>query len=293
MSSPAPVFDNPDIWRAAALARPAGRALPSGHAALDAQLPGGGWPVGALVEILQAHSAQNEWRLLLPALAACGTGPVVLVGAPHMPFGPGLSAQKLAPERLLWIRAVEPAARMWACEQALRCAPVEAVLGWLPQARADQLRRLQMAASEHGKLLFVMRPARAQSESSPAVLRLLARLQPGGDGVVLDILKRKGPPLAQPLVLPARAARLAALLACGGAGVRLPAGGMVASVPGQQRQGDPVQPLAPAQGAAAQVTPITAAAALGPASDGGAPGASVSTLIPRAGDALDRVAAAA
>ncbi|MCB2030257.1 MAG: hypothetical protein KDH18_17205, partial [Rhodoferax sp.] len=73
----------------------------------------------------------------------------------------------------------------------------------------------------------------------------------------------------------------------------LPAGGMVATVPGQQRQGDPVQPLAPAQGAAAQVTPITAAAALGPASDGGAPGASVSTLIPRAGDALDRVAAAA
>ena len=59
MSSPAPVFDNPDIWRAAALARPAGRALPSGHAALDAQLPGGGWPVGALVEIQQAHSAQN------------------------------------------------------------------------------------------------------------------------------------------------------------------------------------------------------------------------------------------
>ena len=291
MSSLAPVFDNPDIWRADALARPAGRALPSGHAALDAELPGGGWPVGALVEILQAHSAQNEWRLLLPALAACGTGPVVLVGAPHMPFGPGLSAQKLAPERLLWIRAVEPAARMWACEQALRCAPVEAVLGWLPQARADQLRRLQMAASEHGKLLFVMRPARARSEASPAVLRLLASLQAGGDGVVLDILKRKGPPLAQPLLLPARAARLAALLACGGAGLRLP-GGMFASAPDQARQRDPAS-VALAQGAAAQVTPITAAAAMGAASGGVAPGASVSTLIPRAGDALARVAAAA
>ena len=42
MSSLAPVFDNPDIWRADALARPAGRALSSGHAALDAELPGGG-----------------------------------------------------------------------------------------------------------------------------------------------------------------------------------------------------------------------------------------------------------
>lgn len=214
------VLDDPAIWRADALAPPVGRVLPSGHAALDAQLPGGGWPVGALVEILQAHSAQNEWRLLLPALARSGGGPVVLVGAPHMPFGPGLSAQGLAPERLLWVRAEAPAARMWACEQALRCAQVEVVLGWLPQARADPLRRLQMAAGEHGKLLFVLRPAQAQGESSPAVLRLLASLQPDGDGVQLEILKRKGPPVAQPLQLPARTARLAALLACSAAGRR-------------------------------------------------------------------------
>lgn len=289
MPRPAPVLDNPDIWRADALARPAGRALPTGHATLDAQLPGGGWPVGALVEILQAHSAQNEWRLLLPALARCGTGPVVLVGAPHRPFGPGLSAQGLVPERLLWVRAVEPAARMWACEQALRCAQVEAVLGWLPQARADQLRRLQMAAAEHGKLLFVMRPARAQSESSPAVLRLLAGLQPGGDGVQLEILKRKGPPLAQPLQLPARAARLAALLACSGSGLRPPAG---ASAPDQGRQRDP-ELVVPLQGACAQITPITVGAAASTALDGAASGASVSPLIPRAGDALDRVAAVA
>jgi protein ImuA len=216
MPTPVPVPDSAAIWRADTLARPAGRIVRSGHAALDAQLPGGGWPVGALVEILQAHSAQNEWRLLLPALAASGAGPGVLVGAPHMPFGPGLSAQGLAQQRLLWVRAATPAARMWACEQALRCAPVDAVLAWLPQARADQLRRLQMAAAEHGKLLFVMRPARVQNESSPAVLRLLASLQPGADGVQLEILKRKGPPVAQPLQLPARAARLAALLARGG-----------------------------------------------------------------------------
>jgi len=223
MSLPVPIDAHAGIWRADALAQPAGTVLATGHSTLDAQLPGGGWPVGALVEILQAHSAQNEWRLLLPALARSGTGPVVLVGAPHMPFGPGLSAQGLVPERLLWVRASAPAARMWACEQGLRCAQVEAVLAWLPQTRADQLRRLQMAASEHGKLLFVMRPAHAQTESSPAVLRLLASLQPGNDGVQLEILKRKGPPLAQLLQLPARPARLAALLAHDGPGrLRLP-----------------------------------------------------------------------
>ena len=102
-----------------------------------------------------------------------------------------------------------------------------------------------------------MRPARAQSESSPAVLRLLASLQPGGDGVQLEIIKRKGPPAAHALQLPARAARLAALLACSAAGV-------------------------------CQFANLFA-----PASDQDLQSASVSTLIPRAGDALDRVAAVA
>ncbi len=214
---PVPVSAHGAVWRADELARPAGAVLATGHPLLDAQLPGSGWPVGALVEILQAQSGQNEWRLLLPALARAPAGPVVLVGAPHMPFGPGLSAQGLAAERLLWITVAQPAARMWACEQALRCADVAAVLAWLPQARADQLRRLQMAASEHAKLLFVMRPARAQAESSPAVLRVSLAVQADSDALHIEILKRRGPPALQPLVMPARQGRMAALLARGGA----------------------------------------------------------------------------
>jgi protein ImuA len=147
------------------------------------------------------------------AAARAGPGPVVLVGAPHTPFGPALSAQGLALERLLWIKTAEPAARLWACEQALRCTDVAAVLAWLPQARTGQLRRLQIAAGEHAKLLFVMRPACARSEASPAGLRLLVSLQGGGnDAVRLEILKRRGPPLARPLYLPARNVPLAALL---------------------------------------------------------------------------------
>ena len=216
MTSPSPLdaADLPDaVWRADALAAAPPAVQPSGHAALDAQLPGGGWPVGALVEILQAHSAQNEWRLLLPALARTRPGPVVLVGAPHPPFAPALAAQGLAAERLLCIGAATPASRLWACEQALRCAEVVAVLGWLPQVRVEQLRRLQIAAAEHAKLLFVMRPARAQAESSPAVLRVQASVQPDSDLLQVDVLKRRGPPCAQPLRLPARMGRLSALLA--------------------------------------------------------------------------------
>ena len=220
------------LWHADALASPIGAVLATGHAALDAQLPGGGWPVGAMVEILQAQSGQNEWRLLLPALAHARSGPVVLVGAPHVPFGPGLAAQGLAAERLLWVATAEPASRMWACEQALRCTDVVAVLAWLPQARSEQLRRLNVAAAEHAKLLFVMRPAQVQTESSPASLRVLVSLQPGSDGVQLEILKRRGPPLTRPVHLAARNGRLAALLSRNqGRAASRPARGVLVTLP--------------------------------------------------------------
>lgn len=211
------------VWRADALARAAGATVASGHAVLDAELPGGGWPVGALSEILQAHSGQHEWRLLLPALIKPDVrgragAPVVLVGAPHWPFGPGLQAQGLDARRLLCVQADREAERLWATEQALRCAAVSAVLAWLPQARADALRRLQMAALAHQKLLFVMRPAQAQADSSPAVLRLAVSPASPAQGVWQDalqvqVLKRRGPPLIKTLLLTARPARLAVLLA--------------------------------------------------------------------------------
>lgn len=207
------------VWRADALACAAGATLASGHGALDAELPGGGWPLGAISEILQPPGICQEWRLLLPALTRT-CGPVVLVGPPQVPFGPGLAAQGLDARRLLWVGAVAPAARLWATEQALRCAEVVAVLAWLPQVRTEQLRRLQLAAQTHSKLLFVLRPEAAQSESSPAVLRLLLVRAPSAgvapDALRVQILKRRGAPLAHTLVLSARPAGLAVLLALRG-----------------------------------------------------------------------------
>ena len=205
-----------DVWHADALSSAPLQVLATGDAALDAQLPGGGWPVGALTEILQPPGVHSEWRLLLPALAACGHGPVVLVGAPHLPFAPALAAQGLAAQRLLSVHAPAAATRLWASEQALRCADVSAVLAWLPHARSDALRRLQMAAAEYNKLLFVMRPESARDDASPAVLRLHVgpHLQ-GGDGLQIGLLKRRGPPLNQPLQLKARTARMSLLLAAG------------------------------------------------------------------------------
>ena len=69
----APVFDlalYPAVWRASQVGGVARPVTPSGFAALDAQLPGGGWPHGVLTELLLPEPGVGELRLLAPALAA-------------------------------------------------------------------------------------------------------------------------------------------------------------------------------------------------------------------------------
>ena len=139
----------------------------------------------------------------VPALSLRMPPPLLL-----MMEAPRSERKRIFPTR---VAATLPAQRLWAAEQALRCADVDAVLAWLPQARADQLRRLQMAAASFNKLLWVLRPEQVQHESSPAVLRVW--VLPVADALELRVLKRRGPPLAQALHLHARSAPLARLLA--------------------------------------------------------------------------------
>jgi protein ImuA len=203
----------PQVWRGRELAQAQERTLSTGHDALDAQLPGGGWPLGNLVEVLQKEAQQHVWQLAGPALAQvmhASSDPAVLVHPPYQPFGPALREQGVLPERLLCVQADQPSARLWATEQALRCAEVSAVLAWLPRARSEDLRRLQLCAQDGEKLLLVFRPLELRSQSSPARLRLLVQ---GTDALEVQILKRRGPPLLQPLLLPAHPQKLSALLA--------------------------------------------------------------------------------
>lgn len=202
------------LWSADELAAAPGVTHPTGFAALDAELPGGGWPVGALVELLQAAPVCQAWRLLLPWLGRQALKPVALIAPPHLPGVPALAAQGLGPERLLWVQAHTPAEQVWACEQALGCADLMAVLAWLPQVRSDQLRRLHWRAQQQTRSLFVMRPGRVAPQASPAVLRLALAPAEGdpAQGLRVQVLKRRGPPCLAPLHLPARPPHLAAVL---------------------------------------------------------------------------------
>lgn len=214
----------PGVWHADALGAGPQAAQPTGYALLDAQLPGGGWPVGALCEVLQPLAGLHEWQLVLPALAqatARRTGAVVAVAPPGEPFGPALKAQGLPPERLCVVRADSARAAFWAAEQALRCSDVLAVMAWLPQAPAAALRRLQLAAAQQQQLLWVFRPISAAPQASPALLRLQVQGRllsadtsaPAAPGMQVQILKRRGPPLVQALDLPGCHPRLAQALA--------------------------------------------------------------------------------
>ena len=212
----------PGVWHADALGAGQLQVQSTGYGPLDAQLPGGGWPVGALSEVLQPLAGLHEWQLVLPALVqatAPRSGAVVVVVAPPCePFGPALQAQGLSAERLCVVRA-DAAAALWAAEQALRCREVLAVMAWLPQVQPAALRRLQLAAAQQRQLLWVFRPASAAAQASPALLRLQVQgmAMPGGvctvPGMHVHILKRRGPPLAQGLDLPGCHPRLAQVLA--------------------------------------------------------------------------------
>ena len=206
----------PHVWRGRELAQAQERTVSTGHSVLDAHLPGSGWPLGNLIEVLQQEAQRHVWQLLGPGLAqAMAQGePAVLVHPPYQPFGPSLRARGIRPERLLCVQSERAAGRLWAAEQALRGADVAAVLAWLPQARAEDLRRLHLAAQSGQKLLVVFRPASVRQQSSPARLRLLVH---GSDNLEVTVLKRRGPPLLQPLLLRSQPSMLAALLAARGA----------------------------------------------------------------------------
>lgn len=200
------------VWRGDQLAQQQQALISSGHPELDPELPGRGWPLGQLTEILQAQPGLHEWRLLLPALRqAIQKGPLVLIGPPQIPNLSALAASGLPSDRVLLINANTPAERLWSAEQILRSQELGALLAWLPQARSEQLRRLQLASGSTQALVFAFRPEQARHESSPAPLRLCMRASQEGLGLSVEIVKRRGPHIDHAVTLEARLPVMAVL----------------------------------------------------------------------------------
>lgn len=189
------------VWRAGELSRAELPVIPSGFAALDAELPGGGWPAGVLAELLPEHAGIGEVRALGPALARLsGEGRwLAWIAPPYLPYAPALEAAGIDLARVMVVRTRSPQDTLWAIEQALQSGSCGAVLGWPEKASFAQLRRLQIAAEGSPALAFLFRPPLAAREASPAALRL--HLQSLKGELAVKILKRRGGPLARPILL--------------------------------------------------------------------------------------------
>jgi hypothetical protein len=184
---------HPSVWRGRS--RAAVETLPTGFSALDAGLPGGGWPRHGLIEILTPQPGVGELYLLLPVIAALSrVAPArwcTWVSPPHEPFAPALEAHGVALERMLVVRTHLP---LWAHEQALRSGACEIALAWLPRVSPRAVRRLQLAAEQGRTLGVLYRSQRFADEASPAMLRVM--LDPvvtaGRHGARVRLLKSRG-----------------------------------------------------------------------------------------------------
>ena len=183
------LLQHPAIWRGRSAAQVS--VVPSGFSALDAALPGGGWPRAGLIEILVSHIGVGELTVLLPALAALTRKTsarwCTWVAPPFEPFAPALSAYGLMLDKLFVVRTAQP---VWAFEQSLISGACEAVLAWAPRAPSRDIRRLQLAAEKGRALGVLFRPVAVAKESSNAVLRVI--VEPTEQGTRVTLLKSRG-----------------------------------------------------------------------------------------------------
>lgn len=194
------LFERAEIWRGTSLSGSGGSTCPTGYPRLDAALPGGGWPVTGLTELMSGAPGMGELRLLMPALAALAArrpGWIVWIAPPYLPNAPALQQWGLAPERVLLIHPRSAADAAWAAEQALASGTCIATLLWTdtlatgsafsPASRRGQAalsmqqfsRRLQLAAATHQCWAVLLRAATARRQPSAAALRLFIEVEAG------------------------------------------------------------------------------------------------------------------
>ena len=153
--------------------------LPFGLAALDSHLPEGGLTCGGLHEIVPEADAAtaSAFGFIVAVLGRLPkTHPLVCVmpaygrrfhGRLH---GHGLNALGLDPGRLILVETANRKETLWAIEEALHSAAPAAIIGAIDKLDLRTSQRLQLAATDTGLPLFLLRPA-ATLESSAAATR--------------------------------------------------------------------------------------------------------------------------
>ncbi len=127
------------IWRGDASGSSAHPVVSSGFDELDKALPGGGWPVHNLTELLLPTEGLGEIRLLgrsLGQLTGDGRN-ILLVGPPYIPYMHAWENLHIDSRRIVIARVYKPDERLWVLEQGIKSAAFGAVIGWLPNQPAN------------------------------------------------------------------------------------------------------------------------------------------------------------
>ncbi|MDX9740669.1 MAG: translesion DNA synthesis-associated protein ImuA [Gammaproteobacteria bacterium] len=184
------LLQHPQLWRGQRQRWQNASGIASGHAALDERLPGGGWPRGALAEVLLPCPGIGELQLFLPALLRLSRERrwIALIAPPYIPYAPAWQASGVDLSRLLWIRPRSAREQLWAMEQALRAGTCGAVLCW-PDASTQfrELRRLQLAAETGNCMGILFNDEKHATRTTPASLRI--RLEPEERGMQVHLIK--------------------------------------------------------------------------------------------------------
>jgi len=199
------LLENPRVWRGSSQVNTR-TGLASGFPRLDRCLPGGGWPLEALTEILIGQYGIGELRLLMPALAELSAeeapgkygdhgehaepGWVAWIDPPFQPYAPALQQSGIDLSRMMIVRPKDNSALLWSAEQALSSGTCAAVLLWPDRLDDQGSRRLQLAAEKGHSWAIAFRPLSARQQPSAASLRL--ELTSTGKGTRVHILKSRG-----------------------------------------------------------------------------------------------------
>lgn len=187
---------HPALWCGQGLGDSTHTAVSTGFADLDALLPGGGWPLGATVELRIAADGIGELQLLMPVMRRLTDAGrrIAWVAPPYVPYAPALAAAGLDPSTLT---VVQPRARRdiaWSMEKLLQGPDCGMVLGWPLRTTLTGGRRLQLAAEAGNSIGFSLSQNAPDVPGQHAGASLCLQLwrQDGTGPLRLRILKMRG-----------------------------------------------------------------------------------------------------
>jgi protein ImuA len=154
------------IRRLEGLSPATGEVAALGVPEVDAALPWGGLPRGAMHEVVAEDRGAGDGFAAILAARLAGDGEVLWCARREDLYPPGLAPFGLAARRLILARAVVPEAALWVIEESLRSGALGAVVGEVPALSLAASRRLQLAAAAGATPAILLRPAGAAGASA-------------------------------------------------------------------------------------------------------------------------------